>query len=124
MHARAVREEPRRVGQRGHLDHRFRPVHKRGQHSGTHAAGRRLFGDALRGRGPVEPVVLALPGADDFEPGRACPIDQFGDQRGLVAPADGRVGRGLGASSCPRDLTACNGWVITEIGLRVFEPAA
>jgi uncharacterized protein len=27
---------------------------------------------------------------------------------------------GLVASSCPQDLTACNGYVITEMGLRIF----
>lgn len=30
---------------------------------------------------------------------------------------------GFVASSCPQDLTACNGYVITEMAIRVFRPA-
>ena len=110
-----------RVGDRGHFDGRLGPVEEGVEHLGVEIALRDLFGrkavvapDSFRSRVVIDREILgAFACGDHLESGRAGPIDQLADERGLIAVGE-RVDN-AGLSRAARKQRACEG-----IGLDVY----
>ena len=101
--ARGRRRQLAGIGDRRHLQRRLGAVEEGVEHLPVEVAAGDLFlGEAVMaphrvgGRGVVDRQVLgALAGADHAKPRRAGPVDDLGDERGLVAIGEGIDDPGL-----------------------------
>jgi hypothetical protein len=87
VHSGHVDGEPRRVGERGHLDLCLGAVGEGAQHLRIHVLAHRLVGDVIRGVGRAHRVVLPLAGRDHLETEIIGELDEFEAFHGFVTAA-------------------------------------